>query len=213
MSDDLSHDESHDEVDGDDVEVEWQVGAGFRRTRFGRIVGQFSDEERGLLESLVGQLIDFVAPEPLDADADPLARLVGIDKDSEVPEDPALLRLLPDAYPDDPEASAEFRRFTERGLRESKLANATVVLDTLRRSGAKIVLSEAQAAAWLGSLTDLRLTLGHRLGIVEDEDHEAWYGEEEVDEATNALRFVYDWLSWVQESLVAALMPALSTDP
>ncbi|MGH2900127.1 MAG: DUF2017 family protein, partial [Solirubrobacteraceae bacterium] len=30
--------------------------------------------------------------------------------------DPALLRLLPDAYPEDAEASAEFRRFTTDGL-------------------------------------------------------------------------------------------------
>lgn len=201
--------DSVDDVEGDDEsDPGWQVGAGFRRTHFGRIVGHFTDEERELLENLVRQMVEFVSPAPLDADADPLARLVGIDADAEIPEDPALLRLLPDAYPDDPEASAEFRRFTERGLRESKLANAQVLLGSLEHSGSKITLSAPQAAGWLGALTDLRLTLGHRLGIVGDDDHEAWYGEEDVDDEINALRFVYDWLTWMQESLVHALMPS-----
>jgi hypothetical protein len=201
--------DSVDDVEGDDESnTGWQVGAGFRRTHFGRIVGHFTDEERELLENLVRQMVEFVSPAPLDADADPLARLVGIDADAEIPEDPALLRLLPDAYPDDPEASAEFRRFTERGLRESKLANAQVLLGSLEHSGSKITLSAPQAAGWLGALTDLRLTLGHRLGIVGDDDHEAWYGEEDVDDEINALRFVYDWLTWMQESLVHALMPS-----
>ena len=44
-----------------------------------------------------------------------------IDPDAERPDDPALARLLPDAYADDDEASAEFRRFTERTLRETKM--------------------------------------------------------------------------------------------
>ena len=36
------------------------------------------------------------------------------------PEDPVLARLFPTAYPDDEEAAAEFRRFTEGGLRDGK---------------------------------------------------------------------------------------------
>ena len=206
---DAAEERGHDESPLDAAEeIEFGRDIGFRRTRFGRIVGHFGEQERDLLVNLVGQLAEFIAPDQGDADEDPLARLVGIDQHSEVPEDPALLRLLPDAYPDDPDASAEFRRFTERGLRESKLANATVVLETLRHSGEKITLSAPQAAAWLSSLTDLRLTLGHRLGIVTDDDHDWWDEDPEVDEGTNSLRFVYQWLSWIQESLVQALMPS-----
>ena len=44
------------------------------------------------------------------------------------PDDPVLERLLPDGYSEDEEgaedANADFRRYTERGLRDGKVANA-----------------------------------------------------------------------------------------
>src|SRR5690606_8869110 len=48
--------------------------------------------------------------------------------------DPAIVRLLPDAYPDDPAASTEFRRYTAGGLVGRKLANAEVLTTTLSES-------------------------------------------------------------------------------
>ena len=73
--------------------------------RDGRPPVELLDEiERGILADVVEQLVEFVTPED-DPDADPLARMVGIDPDAERPDDPALARLFPDAYADDDEAA------------------------------------------------------------------------------------------------------------
>lgn len=176
-------------------------GYGFTRTATGRIVIRLDDVERGLLRALVAQLMEFVGPVEGAGDADPLAALVGIDPTAERPADPALLRLLPDAYPDDPEASEEFRRFTERGLREAKSQAARTLAATLERSGTKVTLTADEAAAWLSALNDIRLALGVRLGIVAD----GWRPDDAGDDG---LAHVYDWLTFVQDSLVTALMPA-----
>ena len=178
---------------------------GFRRTARQRIVLRADDVERGLLTELVSQLVTLVTPDedPFGADPDPLAAMVGIDPFAERPEDPALHRLFPDAYTDDEEAAGEFRRFTERSLRDTKLANARTVLDTLERSGSKVVVSDGEAAAWLGTLNDLRLTLASRIGLDED-NHEAFYALPESDPAF-ALFHIYDWFTFLQETLVNAL--------
>jgi hypothetical protein len=176
---------------------------GFRRTLGGRIVLRADEVERGILADLVTQLQEFVRPDDDLADADPLARMVGIDPDAERPDDPALARLFPDAYADDEEAAGEFRRFTERALRDTKLAHAGTVADTLARSGDKVTLTDAEAQAWLGTLNDLRLTLGSRLGVEED-NHEAFLALPE-DHPLFGLYHVYDWLTFLQETLVRAL--------
>lgn len=177
---------------------------GFRRTATGRIVLRVDAVEKGLLVTLLEQLADFVAPEALD-DEDPLVAMVGLDPDAVRPEDPALARLLPDAYLDDDAAAAQFRRFTERSLRETKLAHTQTALETLRRSGEKVTLSSDEAGAWLGALNDVRLALGTRLGVTEE-------GMEELaslpDDDPRAPTFhIYDWLTYLQETLVRALMP------
>jgi len=176
---------------------------GFRRSFTGRLSLRSDEVERGLLTDLVGQLEEFVAPDDDWADADPLARMVGIDPDAERSDDPALARLFPDAYSDDEEASSEFRRFTERSLRDTKLAHAATVRATLARSGDKLVLTDEEAQSWLGTLNDLRLTLGSRLGIEED-NHEDFL-ELPEDDPMFALFHIYDWLTYLQDTLVRAL--------
>ncbi len=175
---------------------------GFRRTLGGRIVWRTDEMDREILTDLVSQLALLVEPEQ-DPDEDPLARLVGIDPEAERPDDPALARLFPDAYADDDEASAEFRRFTERSLREAKVANARTVLDSLDRSGDKVTLSDAEAQAWLMTLNDLRLVYGSRLGVTE-ENHRL-FQQLDDDHPAAVVYHVYDWLSFLQETLVRAL--------
>lgn len=177
---------------------------GFRRTATGRIVLRVDLVEKGLLTSLLEQLVEFVAPE-VDADEDPLVSLVGLDPDAERPEDPALARLFPDAYLDDADAAAEFRRFTERPLRETKMAHATTAIETLRRSGDKVTLSADEAVAWLGALNDVRLALGTRLGVTEEGMEE--FAALPDDDPRAATFHVYDWLTYLQETLVRAVMP------
>jgi hypothetical protein len=125
--------------------------------------------------------------------------------------DPALDRLLPNAYPDDPEAAAEFRRFTAAGLTERKIVNARAVLAAVDDSNydnpeafqdpgdRTILLSPRYAQQWLSTLTDLRLTIANRLGIERDDD------EGRTDEAAIPLQHSYYWLGELQESLVQAL--------
>ena len=128
-------------------------------------------------------------------------------RDAAAGTDPALVRLLPDAYPDDPAASAEFRRFTADGLAERKSANARIVIESLaQRDGDdpwRSASTRRRPTAWLRAITDIRLVLGARLGIVQDGD------EGDIHDEESALqRAVYDWLAGVQEFLVlAALQP------
>ena len=176
-----------------------------------------SDDERGaeveleevevaLLRSLAGQLIDFVTPEGAETD-DPLVALVGIDPTARTPDDPALLRLLPDAYADDEAAATEFRRFTERDLREGKTRNAAAVLAALEPDPRRLVLDATGVDAWLGFLNDVRLTLGTRLGITED--NHGQLAALPDDDPRAGLFQVYDWLTFLQDALVQVRLAEL----
>lgn len=180
------------------------MATGFHRSANGRFTARFDDVERGLLNNFMDQLIEFVAPEDeLDPDADPLAAIVGLHPGTvESPDDPALARLFPAAYRDDDEASADFRRFTERSLRESKVAHARTVKDTLEKSGEKVVLAAHEAKSWMLALNDLRLALGTRLNIQEDDTR---FDEVEDDDDQASAFHIYDWLTYLQETLVRSL--------
>ncbi|HUD80503.1 MAG TPA: DUF2017 domain-containing protein, partial [Streptosporangiaceae bacterium] len=123
---------------------------------------------------------------------------------AELPDDPILARLLPDAYADDAKASGEFRRYTEIGLRSGKVAAAQTVLDTLPASGGRVRLSAADAQAWLRALNDVRLSLGVVLGVTDDFDDTV--RNLPADDPRAAYIGVYQWLAYLQESLVEALL-------
>ena len=135
-----------------------------------------------------------------------LAALIANDPD---PDDPAVERLFPDVYPEDPVQQAEFRRFTEADLRSAKLDQARSVLSDLLEGGGEVRLTEEQAELWLRALTDVRLALGTRLGVTDETDIRA-----EIDEAVGrnpgsprvVQLTVYAYLTYLQESLVGALM-------
>jgi Domain of unknown function (DUF2017) len=134
---------------------------------------------------------------------DDLAAQLGLTDDSELPADPILARLLPDAYSDDPEASGEFRRYTELSLRSGKVAAAQTVLATLPAHGGRVRLTEPDAQAWLRALNDVRLSLGVILNVTDDfEDQMA---ELSADDPRAAYVGVYQWLAALQDSLVDAL--------
>jgi len=126
------------------------------------------------------------------------------------PRDPALERLLPSAHRDDPAMAAEFRRLTERGLRERKAGNlATAIAAIQAADGDRIRLDQAQAQATVVALTDVRLVLGERLGLRTDEDAEALQERLEAaseDDPHLYLAAYYDFMTWLQESLAQALM-------
>ena len=132
-----------------------------------------------------------------------LAAILAMDGPAAPPEDPVLARLLPDAYGDDPEAAGEFRKYTEQGLRSGKVAAARTVLATLPSEGGRVRLSAGDAEAWLRSLNDVRLALGVVLGITDDYEHES--GALDPEDPREAYLHVYDFLTFLQETLVRAL--------
>ena len=79
---------------------------------------RLTEYEATLLESLFDQLATLLEGdrEPV-RDGDPFARWQAeFSETGQVDHsDPVIARLFPEAYPDDPAASAEFRRFTRPG--------------------------------------------------------------------------------------------------
>lgn len=170
------------------------------------------DMERSILRSLTVQFLEMIGPgeEPADEDADPLARMMR-EGPTEAPSDPALARLFPDAYGGaDQEASSDFRRYTEPDLREGKRGAALAVVSSLDAApvgedgSALLELDGERSKQWLGTLNDLRLTLGTRLEVGEDE--ETLYQLSDSD-PNKPLVMAYLWLGGLQETLVQTLMP------
>ena len=176
--------------------------AGFRSSSDG-VTARFARPEAAIIRDLVGQVVELVVADIGTPEADELAAMVGISDSAEVPDDPVLARLLPDGYRDDPDAANEFRRFTETGLRSAKVESAQMLLETLPAGGGRVKLSQEQGEAWLRSLNDVRLALGVRLGVTDDFD--GLSDDVPADDPRHAYVQVYQWLAFLQESLVSAL--------
>lgn len=109
--------------------------------------------------------------------------------------DPAVARLLPDAYRDDEEAAAEWRRLSRRALAERKGAFASrfaadLADATAAASSTRIRLDEAGALDWMRAIGDLRLVLAERMEVGDDRE---------------GMSDLYDWLAWMQDDLVRVL--------
>ncbi|WP_370250495.1 DUF2017 domain-containing protein [Nocardioides sp.] len=186
-----------------------------RHRRSGRVITTMTGWEADLLRSLHRQVIELIGHDPAAPERDPLEALLDFDGPTEEPDDPALARLLPSAHRSDPEAAAEFRRYTEPALRDSKARAAADVIETLEAAGLPPLLTDddlvidveldpAQAQVWLRALNDVRLALGTRLGIEQDDD-DLWDALPDDDPRLPAYD-VYQWLSVLQGSLVDAVM-------
>jgi hypothetical protein len=171
---------------------------GFKKQQNGEITFQIEALEIALLTSMIEQIIALLTPLKDSENSDPLAQMVGIDQTAQKPDDDVVLRLLPDAYQNDKEASNEFRRFTERSLRELKVKRAQFVLENLPEPDKTISIKAKDFESWLTVLNDVRLALGTRVGISEVEDEENITGEEEIDHAKD----IYSWLTWLQSNLL-----------
>jgi hypothetical protein len=112
-------------------------------------------------------------------------------------EDPALRRLYPAAYLDDPTAAAEFDGVVRDDLTEQRLA----AIDTMTRTLDERRLNREEVEAWLAAINDLRLVLGVRLAVTEESEPRDFAGDED-DEASFAL---YAYLSMLEEEIVEAL--------
>ena len=182
---------------------------GFFRHGDNSYLAKFSEAEREVLTNLVQQIIELLAERVDHHNDDPLAAMVGITVHDTPPEDEVLLRLLPNAYADQVDAS-EFRRYTESTLRQKKQAHAMAMRMHLQEAiNGEIELDHDGANAWLGAMNDVRLALGVRLKV-EENSHE----DLELlapDDPMRAVYAVYTWLGWLQETLVEALMDEASS--
>lgn len=137
----------------------------------------FEPEEAGLLSVLANQFADVVREPELD--------------------DASLLtRLFPDAYLDDADAAAEFRRYTRDELEERKIAAAERIAETA--TAGSVLLDRETSQTWARSLTDLRMMLATRLGIRTDDD----------EPGESPLADIYGWLGELQWVLVDLLEDA-----
>jgi Domain of unknown function (DUF2017) len=149
-----------------------------RRHRDGRIEVRLGDAERDVLVHVLDQLRDALVGDP---------------------DDPLLRRLFPPAYADDPEKEAGFRALARDELLESRLA----ALDDVEAALAEPLMDADRAAGLMRSCNALRLVLGTRLDVSEDDEPEI--DPEDPEAPTWALYF---FLS----TLVAELVDALAGD-
>jgi hypothetical protein len=147
-----------------------------KRNRRGAYVIDLPDEERDVLLSLGPQLRALL---------------------THGNNDPDLRRLFPAAYPDDPEADAFFRQVTHDDLLSRRLTN----LDLMEAALHAETVDEPTLQAVMGAINDIRLVLGTKLDVSEDDDPADFQG----DERTESAYAVYHYLGWLLELIVDAL--------
>lgn len=141
--------------------------------------------------------------------AELIDQLTSVLADSDAGSDPAVERLVPQAYRDDAEASAEFAYATRTDLLERRRADAVSVRSALapllitspedldEDDGIEerdVPIPAEDLDAWLRTLTTLRLVIATRLDLTAADD------EHDPEDP----RFhVYDWLGYRLDGLVA----------
>jgi hypothetical protein len=112
-------------------------------------------------------------------------------------DDPALRRLFPTAYPDD----AARERAYESLVRDDLLRGRFAALDTVQRTVDSDTITRDEAEQWLTAINAVRLTLGTRLDVSEDDNHL----DLDPEDPRHTQYVVYDLLGVLLGSIVAAL--------
>lgn len=151
-----------------------------QRRADGTFTVQLAKPERALLKTLADQMSELL---------------------TESPEDPSLRRLSPTAYPTDPERDAEYQLIAGEELRTARQAALDVLVATAERK----TLDEDELVAWMQTVNGVRLVLGTRLDVSEDDDHT------ELDPASpDAAGYaLYHYLGVLLHDIVSALAAAL----
>lgn len=160
-------------------------------------------DERDVLAALARDVASMLTSDvDDDAAADPLEAAVGW---SETPveksEDPAVRRLLPDAYADDEKAD-EFRRLMDSDLRAEKVESLQRLVQSAETADDAIVIPDAEVDGWLHAINDIRLVLGVRLDITEDDRPRRLSARD----PRRPMLAAYDWLTWLQDAVVGGLL-------
>ncbi len=143
-----------------------------RRSRNGSYALELGAEERAVLASLPAQMREALAE----------------------PDDPALRRLFPPTYssPLDAGHEEELRRLTHDDL----LAGHEEALGVLESTVSAPELTAEQLDGWLRALNSIRLLLGTRLEVTEDDD---------TDPSASPAHALYHFLGYLQECGIEAL--------
>lgn len=155
-------------------------GGPFKRTRRGDFELHLDPKERDILRGLPDQLRSLIENE------DPTT-------------DPAMARLYPPAYEDDPIRNLEFERMAGDDLTSQRLSSIAAMEGSIDADR----LTEEQILSWLGVLNDLRLVLGTRLEITEEMTEDD-FAPNDPRASTFAL---YAYLTWLVDAIVRALDP------
>jgi hypothetical protein len=152
----------------------WRPRRRVSRTKQGTYTVRLPAPERDLLANLVEQLRELLEM---------------------TTDDPSVRRLFPTAYHEDPERDREYQQLVRDELLERRLA----ALATVEATAEADEVDEPQLTAWLTALNDLRLVLGTRLDVSEDQAH---IDEDDPDAPAMA---VYGYLSVLLGDIVDAL--------
>ncbi len=153
-----------------------------RRTRSGSFRLHLDPAERALLGTVVTQMRELLA-------SDEAAATEGSD-------DPALARLFPPADREDEQRAAAYRRLVGGELSASHRA----ALDTIEATLEAGELSEDEVLGWMRAVNAVRLVLGTRLDVREDDP-----GLPDPTDPDAAARMAYHWLSYLLDHIVDAL--------
>lgn len=143
----------------------------------GRYRVELPEAERELLASLIPQLRDLLTTD-----------------------DPSLARLFPTAYADDPERDAGYHALVRDELIQRRYASLDLLEETL--AGGEV--DEDTLSAWLRGLNDLRLVLGTRLDVSEEDQP----GDVGPDDPLAAAWSIYHYLG----ALLSMVVDALAAD-
>jgi hypothetical protein len=154
------------------------------RERDGTFSVHLTENEQVLVKSLLAQLRSLIRTETT----------------GEITEASGVRRLFPTAYPERDDLEAEYQDMVRDDLVAKRLAaidevEATIVLPTI---------DDEQLSTWLTTFNDLRLVLGTRLDVSEDDDPYI-----DPDDPNAAALVAYGYLGELLESAVMALSQAL----
>lgn len=116
-------------------------------------------------------------------------------------EHPLTRRLFPPAYANDVAAQASYRELVHDDLLARRLAAIEVLENSVAKD--KIVLDDTGTGEWLQALNAVRLVLGTRLDVSEDDDP----NDLDPDDEDFPLWQAYHALSYMLGVLVEALEP------
>lgn len=115
------------------------------------------------------------------------------------PDHPSLERLRPPAYADDPDREAAYRLLAGEELRDAQRGAIDAVLASLDRD----VLAEDELWSWLRAINGVRLVVGTRLDISDDDHGPGARGPVAPEE--QQLWALYDFTTYIQYEVIEGL--------